>query len=81
MGASGQELAALTAEVAQLTEAVRGMAPREIAVKALFEAAYQAGQDDMWRPASLPTRRRPRARGPLGAAGRGHLSVVQGGMP
>ena len=33
--AAGQDLAALTAEVAQLAEAVRGMAQREIAVKTM----------------------------------------------
>jgi hypothetical protein len=81
MGAAGQGLAALTAEVAQLAEAVRGMAQREIAVKTIFEAGYQAGQDDMWPPAprSARGRSRGRARSPLGAAGSGHLSVVEGG--
>ena len=51
MAASSQDLTALTAEVAQLAEAVRGMAQREIAIKALFEAGYQAGRDDVWGPA------------------------------
>jgi hypothetical protein len=79
MSAAGQDLTALTAEVAQLAEAVRGMSQREIAVKAIFEAGYQAGQDDVWQPAARPDRSRSRARGPRGAAGSGHLSVVQGG--
>ena len=78
MAAANRDLAALTAEVAQLAEAVRGMAQREIAVKTIFDAEYQAGQDDMWQPAARPARRRPRACGPLGAAERGHLNVVQG---
>ena len=82
MAAAGQDLTALTAEVAQLAEAVRGMAQREIAVKAIFEAGYQAGQGDVWGPAPRPARGRSRrrARSPLGAAGRGHLSMVQGGQ-
>ena len=81
MAASSQDLTALTAEVAQLAEAVRGMAQREIAIKALFEAGYQAGRDDVWGPAPRPARGRSRGRGrsPLGTAGSGHLSVVQGG--
>ena len=79
MAASSQDLTALTAEVAQLAEAVRGMAQREIAIKALFEAGYQAGRDDVWGPAPRPARGRSRGRSPLGAAGSGHLSVVQGG--
>ncbi len=79
MAAANQGIAALAAEVAQLAEAVRGMAQREIAVKTIFDAGYQAGQDDMWRPAARPGRRRPRARSPLGTAGSGHLSLVQGG--
>ena len=81
MAAANQDLAALTAEVAQLAEAVRGMAQREIAVKTIFDAGYPAGQDDMWPPAPRPARSRPRGRGrsPLGVAGSGHLSVVQRG--
>jgi len=78
MPGTEQRLAELTAQVAGLAEQVQGMAQRDIAVKTIFEAGYQAGQDDMWRPADRPARRR--ARSPLGAAERGHLSVVQGGM-
>jgi hypothetical protein len=43
---------ALTAEVARLAEQVRGLAQREIAVEAIFQSGYQAGQDDVLRPAS-----------------------------
>ncbi len=81
MPGTEQRLAELTAQVAGLAEQVQGMAQREIAVKTIFDAGFQVGQDDMCRPAPRSARRRSRgrARSSLGAAGSGHLSVVEGG--
>jgi hypothetical protein len=66
---------ALTAEVARLAEAVRGMAVREVAIEMVFEAGRAAGQDDI-RDAmpgrAAETSRKPRPRP-------GHLQAINGG--
>ena len=70
---------ALTAEVRQLAEQVRGMAAREGALEAAFEAGRSACQDDIRRSMGMPVKsrgERPRA----GAASRGHLQAVPGGL-
>ena len=77
MNADTGAFQALTAEVAELAEQVRGLAQREIAVKAIFEAGFQAGQDDFCGPAGKPVRRRT---GKSRRGDRGHLRPVQGDL-
>ena len=77
MNADTGSFRALTAEVAGLAEQVRGLAQREIAVEAIFQAGFQAGQDDVLRPAGKPVR--PRA-GRARRGDRGHLRPVQGDL-
>ena len=65
MNADTGAFQALTAEVAQLAEQVRGLAQREIAVEAIFQSGFQAGQDDV-PAAGGPPGPHPRSRpGPL----------------
>ena len=77
MNADTGAFRALTAEVARLAEQVRGLAQREIAVEAVFQSRYQAGQDDLRRPVGKPARARA---GRPRRGDRGHLRPVQGDL-
>jgi len=68
---------ALTAEVARLAEAVRGMVLREAILDMSFDTGYAAGQEDIRKSVGMPTG--GRAGKPGRAASCGHLRPLQEG--